>query len=253
MSEGMRFVGLTVPELEARIEQERREGELPEPPCRRLPREKWCDRNGPGGFMGHTCCPSAVVGAVSENRVGDWIQTYSGAAFWPLDPWHNEVLIEDIAHALSMQCRYTGHTREFYSVAQHSVLVSTICDAQDAAWGLLHDASEAYLCDVSRPVKVQPELEPYRAAEQKVQAVIMERFGIEGAEPQSVKRADRAMLWIEYRDQMLGRAYGVAWQKWATFAAGVHVDVRGAWQPKRAENEFLYRFHFLADKGLLHV
>ena len=57
-------------------------------------------------------------------RKGDWMQTYTGRQFWPIDPRANEVHIEDIAHALSMMCRYNGHCRTFYSVAEHSVLVS---------------------------------------------------------------------------------------------------------------------------------
>ena len=57
-------------------------------------------------------------------RVGDWIQVYTGGQFWPLDPRPEEIHIEDIAHALALTCRFTGHCREFYSVAQHSLLVS---------------------------------------------------------------------------------------------------------------------------------
>src|SRR5579885_2784587 len=91
-------------------------------------------------------------------RHGDWIQTYCGVAFYPLDPRPEEILIEDIAHALSMLCRFTGHVKRFYSVAQHCVYVSHRCDPKDALWGLLHDAAEAYLNDISRPVKSLREL-----------------------------------------------------------------------------------------------
>ncbi|MFN9113590.1 MAG: phosphohydrolase, partial [Bacteroidota bacterium] len=70
-----------------------------------------------------------------------WIQTFSGIAFWPLDPKPEHVRIADIAHALSMKCRYNGHTRKFYSVAEHSVLVSRHVPEEDALWALLHDAS----------------------------------------------------------------------------------------------------------------
>ena len=81
---------------------------------------------------------------MSERR-GDWIQTYLGIQFWPLDPRPEEVMLFDIAHSLSNMCRFTGHCREFYSVAQHSVIVSQNVPREDAAWGLLHDASEAYM------------------------------------------------------------------------------------------------------------
>jgi hypothetical protein len=90
-----------------------------------------------------------------------WIQTHSGVQFWPLEPRAEDVRIEDIAHALSNTCRFTGHCSTFYSVAQHSVLVAKAlqdfmhseglpCDFRIA---LLHDAAEAYLPDISRPIK----------------------------------------------------------------------------------------------------
>lgn len=88
-----------------------------------------------------------------NERKGDWIQTYTGRQFWPLDPKPEEVCIEDIAHALSQQCRYAGHTIRFYSVAQHSVEIALRVPRAAALWGLLHDAAEAYLVDLPRPVK----------------------------------------------------------------------------------------------------
>ena len=84
-----------------------------------------------------------------------WIQTYTGRKFYPLDPHAEDVCIEDIAHALALKCRYTGHCREFFSIAQHSVMVSRMVPESDAICGLLHDATEAYLPDVARPIKDQ--------------------------------------------------------------------------------------------------
>ncbi len=89
---------------------------------------------------------------MSERR-GDWIATYTGKQFWPLDPRPEEVCIEDIAHALSNICRFTGHCRHFYSVAQHSLFVSRHLPDELKLAGLLHDAAEAYLADIARPVK----------------------------------------------------------------------------------------------------
>ncbi len=132
----------------------------------------------------------------------DWIMTASGRAFWPLDPRPEDVSIEDIAHALANICRFTGATREFYSVAQHSMLVASMVPPEDALWGLLHDASEAYLCDIARPLKVQPAFAPYREAEARLMAVICERFGLSPTEPESVRIADRQMLRTEQRDLM---------------------------------------------------
>src|SRR4051812_30250690 len=88
---------------------------------------------------------------VRSERVGNWMQTFTGRQFWPVDPRADEIAIEDIARALAMTCRFGGHVRFHYSVAQHSFLVSLVCSPEHALWGLLHDASEAYLGDVVWP------------------------------------------------------------------------------------------------------
>ena len=125
-------------------------------------------------------------------RIGDWMQTASGRQFWPCDPKPEDVSIQDIAHALSMCCRFNGHCREFYSVAQHSVLVSANVPIKFALWGLLHDAAEAYVCDVPRPLK--PALTGYKEIEDRVMAAICVRFGLEPDMPADVKRIDNAIL-----------------------------------------------------------
>lgn len=86
---------------------------------------------------------------------GSWMQTYTGRRLFPMDPSPADVDIIDIAHALSMQCRYNGHVRRFMSVAEHCVLISENVPAQDALWGLLHDATEAYVGDMIRPLRDQ--------------------------------------------------------------------------------------------------
>ena len=86
-----------------------------------------------------------------------FIGTFSGLRFWPLAPNLEKILVEDIAHALAHQCRFGGHASRFYSVAEHSVHVSQLCLPEHALWGLLHDASEAYLVDLPRPLKLLPE------------------------------------------------------------------------------------------------
>ncbi len=86
---------------------------------------------------------------MSDVRRGDWIQVRSGRKFHPLDPRPEDVDINDIAHALSNLCRFTGHCTDFYSVAQHSVIASQIVPPASALAALLHDASEAYMGDIS--------------------------------------------------------------------------------------------------------
>lgn len=138
-----------------------------------------------------------------SERVGCWLQTYSGRQFWPLDPRPEDVVIEDVAHALSLQCRYGGHTRKFYSVAEHCWRASQICDGENALWGLLHDASEAYLVDLPRPLKRFSALGgEYRQVEARLMDVICERFGLTAVEPAEVKRADDFLLHWEARDLM---------------------------------------------------
>src|SRR4051812_20612492 len=86
---------------------------------------------------------------------GDWMQTYTGRAFWPLDAQPEDVDPLDIAAALSMLCRYGGHVSRFYSVAEHCLLMSEAVAPEHALWALLHDATEAYMGDMVRPLKRQ--------------------------------------------------------------------------------------------------
>ena len=116
-----------------------------------------------------------------EARRGDWIETYSGIAFWPLDVHLDEISFKDITHTLSQQCRFTGHTKYFFSVAQHSLNVMRLIQMnggspQTQLCGLLHDASEAYICDIAKPVK--PYLDNYEFIEAGIMDKIWEFVGI---------------------------------------------------------------------------
>src|SRR3954454_351254 len=107
---------------------------------------------------------------------GDWMQTYSGRRFYPMNPRPSEIDPVDIAHALSLLCRYGGHVDRFYSVAEHCVLMSQAVAPENALAALLHDATEAYVCDVPRPLKRQ--LPGYAAIEAMVWLAIVARFDI---------------------------------------------------------------------------
>ena len=126
-----------------------------------------------------------------------FIGTFSGLRFWPLNPNPEKILIEDVAHSLAHQCRFGGHSSKFYSVAEHCVHVSQLCLPEHALWGLLHDASEAYLVDLPRPLKLLPEFAPYREAECRLQRAVAVRFGLPPDQPASVTEADDTMLWIK--------------------------------------------------------
>jgi len=165
-----------------------------------------------------------------------WIPTASGGRFDLLAPRADDVRLCDIAHALSHAPRFSGQTRVFYSVAQHSVEVSLLCDPTDALAGLLHDASEAYVCDLPRPLKHSPLLTGYRAAEQAVQNVIAVHFGIAPEKPASVARADAVAVAVEVRDLLRSGE--------CTSAAPAHLPPARLipWSPLEARRQFLARF-----------
>lgn len=151
------------------------------------------------------------------SRRGGWLTTVTGVRFYPLDPRPEEVVPFDIAHGLSQICRFAGQCREFYSVAQHSVLVSLevgrragepgAWDGQGISWrvlalyGLLHDAAEAYTSDIPKPVKQGlPEFKPI---ERRLMAAVHEHFFLRphnGEIEAEVKRADVRLLATEMRD-----------------------------------------------------
>lgn len=124
------------------------------------------------------------------DRKAAHITTYTGR-FYPFSPQAEDVNIEDIAHSLSMQCRYAGHGRQFYSVAEHSVHIARWlmgCGPRAAITGLLHDATEAYVVDVPRPVKAH--LAGYKDIEQKVWLAIAAKFDLDRELPAVVHIAD---------------------------------------------------------------
>ena len=133
---------------------------------------------------------------------GDWIQTYTGKRFYPFDPKPDEVDLEDIAHSLALSCRFNGHCSDFYSIAQHSVIVSQIVKPEQGLPALLHDAAEAYIGDIIRPVKKN--LEGIEEIEEKIQGVILSYFGVTNYDAKEIQRADDIALITEKRDLKKG-------------------------------------------------
>lgn len=120
------------------------------------------------------------------------IRTHSGVLVNILNPDPDTIIIEDIIHSLCHQCRYNGHSFDFYSVGEHSIYVSQFVREENRLWGLLHDASEAYLCDIPRPLK--PLLTNYREIEFNLEMVIARKFNLSWPMPLDVKQVDSALL-----------------------------------------------------------
>ena len=156
------------------------------------------------------------------------ISTYKGKRFNVLAPNPELICVEDIAHALSNLCRFGGHIQQFYSVAQHSLIVSALVPRNHKLAALLHDASEAYLVDIPTPVKVL--LPDYFTIEYRVTEAISKKFGFQYPFHESVIRADKKIL---------------RWE-WNKIVKREHT-VYSLMSPDEAEREFLTHFHAVTE------
>jgi hypothetical protein len=174
-----------------------------------------------------------------------YIETASGTAFHFDDPPAEEILIDDVAHALSHICRFNGHTQRFYSVAEHSLLIARWLERQGhpplvCYTGLLHDAAEAYINDLPRPIKyAMPE---YRAMEKTIELAVAVRFGTTYPVPPVIKEADARIILDERRSVMNPRSRN----KWVVDdLEPLGVMVVG-WEPGVAKSHFLNEYHRLS-------
>lgn len=138
----------------------------------------------------------------SKGLMQIWGRDGQAAVFNPEAPTPDMIDIESIAHALSNQCRFGGHVRKFFSVAQHCCIVAsyiqhTTGDADATMWGLLHDASEAYIVDIPRPLKNCDDFKHYYVFEKKVMDAVIARFDLDPTPPSIVWEADELGLAIE--------------------------------------------------------
>ncbi len=170
-----------------------------------------------------------------------WIQTISGKRVNLPIPKMEQIDIEDIAYSLSMKCRFNGHTNKYYSVAEHSIRVSELVEPRLQLAALLHDANEAYLPDIPRPVK---ELLPeYKEIENLTEDAVNRKFGIvlTATDRIAIKKADNIMLATEGRD-LMGDTEG-----WGL----VELPLKDIIQPmakKQSQNKFLFEFYNLLDE-----
>jgi hypothetical protein len=191
---------------------------------------------------------------VAPSKPG-WIQTASGRQFWPMSPRSQDVDLDDIAHALAMKCRYSGHTQKFYSVAEHSVHIACalLRDGHGphvALWGLVHDRPEAYLPDVARPIK--PYLPGFKEIEEAVARETLVALTVAAphweclcGEPAIVKVYDTRILQDEKPVLMPHTP-----ADWGLSGAPLGVSIQ-CWGPTEAKVQFLRSWEVL--KGLTYA
>ena len=170
----------------------------------------------------------------SRDERGNYIQTFTGKYFYVEDPQEDEICIADIAHALSMQCRYNGHCPRFYSVAEHSVLLARMVPKDMKRWALLHDASETYVPDVPRPFKKY--LAGFKEIENKIMVVVAKKYNLKGNMPDLVHHLDT---------NIVGEEATQLWREppdWAVHYEPINMPTIQAWEPDRAKDEFIKEF-----------
>jgi hypothetical protein len=165
---------------------------------------------------------------------GDWMQTYTGRQFWPLDPRPEDVCAEDIAHGLSHQCRYAGHTRFFYSTAEHCCLMHDAAGEHRREM-LLHDCAETWMSDVVRPVKKQ--LSDFAEIEAGIERVVAAKYGLAYPWPDLVREYDTRIL-LDERAALMARP-PAPWAMEDLEPLGVEIR---CWSPAVAKAQFLARF-----------
>jgi len=178
-----------------------------------------------------------------SERKGDWAQTYTGKQFWPLDPRAEDIDLKDISHGLANLCRFNGHCKSFYSVAQHSVLVSKMVSQEQKLAALFHDASESYTGDLIGPLKrsLPPE---FKQIELRIEGLIYQTLGITNVNHDEIKLADRRALVTEMRDVM-GRP-PAKWNEDGLFEP--HPEKIIPLMPNEAEQAFLERYEKLRQR-----
>ena len=159
----------------------------------------------------------------------DCIRTYTGKYVNVFEPTEDMICIEDIAHALSNQCRFAGHTQSFHSVAEHCITCAVLAPPQLALQALMHDASEAYFVDIPTPIKNH--MPEYKVIEHKLMCVIANKFGFDWPMDDITNLIDKQVLQLEWHHHVLNDLPTVK----LTFT---HIDL---------ENKFLEVFRKLTE------
>lgn len=169
----------------------------------------------------------------------NYITTFTGRKINPLDPNPDDINIIDIVHALGNICRYTGHVREFYSVAEHSCRVHDLVSVKNRIYGILHDASEAYICDLASPIKTSKEMKFFKEIENNLMNCIYEKYSLNAKEPEELHLIDKRLARTEQRDLMPpGSSNGSQYEPFD------NIVIR-PWIPVYAMSEMRYRLEKL--------
>ncbi len=173
------------------------------------------------------------------------ILTNTGQYFFFDNPEAHDFTVHEIAHSLAHLCRYTGHVKQFYSVAQHSVMVSYVVPPAFALEGLMHDAAEAYLGDVASPLKAL--LTEYKLIEARVERAITAQFGLPFPLSPEVKQADIVLLMTEKRDLLTRDRDPFGEDHWGNRDVACLPAVIKPWEPEWARKAFINRYLQLTD------
>lgn len=176
--------------------------------------------------------------------MSNWIMTQSGGVLDYDAAEYTALSIDEIAHSLSNQCRYNGHCSDYYSVAEHSVHVSHLVGATyNKRWALaalLHDASEAYVCDLPRPLK-KAMGKSFSDYEDKAMLSVAKKFGLEVGDfhHQIIKDADNVMIYYETSVLM---NYHPVWETFSDFKFDDNKPNIECLNPRDAKSAFLQRY-----------
>lgn len=179
----------------------------------------------------------------------------SGKVVNPLDLKPEDVLLHDIAHHLGNTCRFSGGTDPFYSVAEHSVRVTRwvrqqLGSIEDQRWALVHDASEAYLVDLPKPLKSDPAFgRAFRRVEASIEKIVAEKFSLPGKIPSIVHDGDKCLYAAEVRDLMPPSTQWKEWEIGEELQALVPIHEIKPWGSAKSRRKFLIEFEKLFTLG----
>ncbi len=191
-----------------------------------------------------------------QERVGNYIQTYTGNFFYPLDPRPEDINIIDIAHSLSHICRFTGHGERFYSVGEHSIHCANVAKQLGYStllqlYALCHDASESVVNDLARPVK--QDIPQYKEVENKIMSVIWDMLGLPHPTEEDYKKVkliDNTLIVNEMMQLMKPVGNNIQRLLDEVECEAIHVDLSTEYTFGEIKGEFLKMYTSLMEDYL---